>query len=179
MTEDIVRKLGYLCLGSRLKRIGERLQGDVARFIETSGLAIQPSQYPLLAALDQNGPLMVGELVEALGVSQPGVTRNVIRLVEMGLVDIKRVGRDQREKTVGLTNAGRQLLAQSKRDVWPHIEAAVIEVCAGLSGPLLTQLGAIEDCLAEKPLDQRAANHARRPSLRKVAAPARRAGAGR
>ncbi len=180
MPEDIIRKMGYLCLGSRLKRLGERLQADVQRFIEKSGLAIQPAQYPLLAAIDRNGPLMVGELVEALGVSQPGVTRNVIRLVEMGLVDITRVGRDQRQKTVALTAAGRQAIAFSKREVWPHIEAAVTELCAGLSGPLLTQLAAIEDGLAEKPLDQRAASHnTRRPSPRKATPHARRAGAAR
>ena len=179
MPEDVIRKMGYLCLGSRLKRIGERLQADTQRFIERSGLEIQPSQYTLLAALDCNGPLMIGELVEALGVSQPGVTRNVIRLVEMGLVDINRVGSDQRQKTVELTAAGRQMIAHSKREIWPHIEAAVTELCDGLSGPLLAQLAAIEDGLAEKPLDQRAANRNARASPRKTTVHARRAGAAR
>lgn len=156
MTQDIVRELGHLCLGSRLKRIGDRMQADVTRFIEGAGLAIQPAQYPLLAAIDRNGPMTVGELVEALGVSQPGVTRNIARLAEMGLIEIAKVHRDQRQKTVALTKLGRQTMLRSKRDVWPHIEAAVIELCKGLSGPLLQQLGTIEDALAELPLDKRA-----------------------
>ena len=166
MPEDIVRKMGHLCLGSRLKRIGERLQADVLRFTEKAGLPIQPSQYPLLAALDRSGPLTVGELVEALGVSQPGVTRNVGLLVEMGLVDISRDRRDQRQKAVALTAAGRRAVERSKREVWPHIEAAVVGLCAGLSGPLLTQLASIEDGLAAEPLDKRAAAHIKQRSPR-------------
>ena len=168
MTEDIVRKLGLLCLGTRFKRIGERMQGDVARFVEASGLAIQPGQYPLLAALDANGPLTVSELVEALGISQPGVTRNVTRLVDLGLVDMSRDRADQRHKAVALTAQGHQAVDKSKRELWPHIEAAVADLCAGLSGPLLTQLGKIEDGLAQTPLDRRATAAARHSPAKKV-----------
>jgi DNA-binding MarR family transcriptional regulator len=157
MTQDIIRQLGHLCLGSRLKRIGDRMQADVQRFIESTGLPIQTAQYPVLAAIDLNGPMTVSELVDALGVSQPGVTRNIKGLVDMGLVEIAKVHRDQRHKTIALTKAGRQLTQRSKREIWPHIEAAVVEVCTGLSGPLLKQLAAIEDALAQTPLDRRAA----------------------
>jgi DNA-binding MarR family transcriptional regulator len=157
MTEDILRRFGHLCLGSRLKRLGERLQADVLRFTESTGLSIQPGQYPLLATIDRNGPQTVGDLTQALGVSQPGVTRNVKHLVEVGLLKITRTHRDQRQRTAALTRLGRQAIERSKREVWPHIEAAVSEICAGLSGPLLEQLGAIEDALAETPLDRRAA----------------------
>lgn len=154
--EDVVRQLGYLCLGSRLKRIGERLQADVNRFSEKVGLDIQAGQYPVLAALDRHGALSIGDLVEALGVSQPGVTRNVTRLVEMGLVEIERHDRDRRQKAVTLSEHGRSIVEWSKRDVWRHVEAAVTELCAGLSGSLLDQLHAIETGLDKAPLDKRA-----------------------
>lgn len=154
--EDIVRQFGYLCLGSRLKRIGERLQADVVRLGEQNGMATQPGQFPLLAALDLRGPLTIGDLVEATGVSQPGVTRNVARLIEAGLVQSERLHDDQRHKTVTLTRSGRDLIERSKRDVWPRVEAAVAEICDGLSGPLLDQLSALEDALIDRPLDARA-----------------------
>jgi DNA-binding MarR family transcriptional regulator len=160
MTEDVVRRLGYLTLGSRLKRIGDRLQADVLRFNEGAGVAIQPAQCTLLAALDRNGALTVGELAEALGVSQPGVTRNVARLLDRGLIETSRNGTDQRQKTVTLSKAGRDAVKRSKRDLWPHIEAAVRELCENLDGPLLDQLAAIEDALAKTPLDRRAAKRA-------------------
>lgn len=160
MTDDIIKLMGPLMLGSRLKRLGERLQADTARYIEKAGLGIQPSQYPLLAALDRFGPLTVNELVEAVGVSQPGVTRNLARLVEAELVETNRSHRDQRHKTISLTDAGKAIMETSKRDIWPQMRDAVVELCSDLSGDLLTQLGAMEDALTAAPLDQRVARQA-------------------
>jgi len=155
--EDVVKEMGHLCLGSRLKRLGERMQADVQKVIDEAGLPIQTSHYPLLAAIDRNGPLTVGYLVEALGVSQPGVTRSIARLADIGFVEVSREHRDQRRKTVSLTASGREAVERSKRDVWPRIEAAVKNMCADLSGPLLEQLGAVEEALSGEPLDKRAA----------------------
>ena len=39
MVDDVVEQLGHLALGTRLKRIGERLQGETTRFIAADGLA--------------------------------------------------------------------------------------------------------------------------------------------
>ena len=156
MGGDVVSEHGHLFLGSRLKRLAERMQGDVVRVAERAGLAVQPGQYPLLATLDRYGPHTVGELTQALAVSQPSVTRSVAGLVEMGLVAVSRVHRDQRQKTVSLTEAGAAAVEKSKLMVWPRIEAAVAGMTDGLSGSLLDQIAALEDMLAERPLDQRA-----------------------
>ncbi|TIX95881.1 MAG: transcriptional regulator, partial [Mesorhizobium sp.] len=51
--EDIIRSLGFLCLGSRFKRIGEQLQADTQRVLDELEVRVQSSQYPLLAALDR------------------------------------------------------------------------------------------------------------------------------
>lgn len=159
-SRDVLAELGYVCLGSRLKRLGERLQGDVVRFIDAQGVAIQPSQYPLLAAIEMLGPLTVGQLAEALRVAQPGVTRALARLTESGLVEARRGDGDQRVRTVSLTEAGRALMSATRERLWPGIEAAVLELCAGLGGPLLDQVGAIESKLDQEPLDHRARRNA-------------------
>ena len=87
---DLIREQPHLFLGSRLKRLAERMQGDVARVIERSGLPLQPSQVPLLATLDRLGPLTVGALVDSLQLSQPAVTRTVAKLAALGLVESTR-----------------------------------------------------------------------------------------
>lgn len=156
MVEDVVCQLGYLTLGSRLKRIGERLQSDAQRFFTARGVNIQSGQFPLLAALDRNGPLTVNELAQAMGIAQPGVTRTVSQLAKAGLVSVKKQNRDQRFKTVSLTPKARALVDRSKRDLWPAVEHAVAEICGGRKGNFLKQLAAIEDALGAKPLDQRA-----------------------
>lgn len=153
--EDIIRSLGYLTLGSRLKRIGEQLQADTQRLLDGLEVPVQSSQYPLLAALDRLGPLPVGELAQSLGVTQPGVTRSVALLAELGLVEVIQSDGDQRRRMVSLTGNGQRLVDTAKRDVWPRIENAVANLCKNLSGPLLDQLAAIEDGLAAIPLDRR------------------------
>lgn len=155
MVEDVVRALGYLCLGSRLKRIGERLQSDTQRILDEMEVPLQTGQFPLLAAIERLRPLSVGELAEAVGITQPGVTRAAAILVKAGFLGIDHTPGDQRRRVLSLTPEGRQLMDAAKRDVWPRIENAVTQLCGDLSGPLLGQLAAIEEGLTETPLDRR------------------------
>ena len=155
MVEDFVRRKGYLTLGSRMKRIGERLQAEVQQLIDGESVAIQSSQYPLLAVLDENGPLSVGEVAEALGVSQPGITRTVGQLVKLGAVSMGRGKQDARTKIVALTEMGQQIVQQGQRRFWPQIESCLADILAGQSGPLLEQLDILEDALRDRPLSRR------------------------
>lgn len=153
---DVLGARPHLFLGSRLKRLGERMQADVLVLIERAGLPVQPAQYPILAALDSCGPLSVGGLVEATGVSQPGVTRAVTRLVEAGLIENGPASTDRRRRTVQLSTTGKDIIARSRAEVWPAVEASVRDLCAKLDGSLLAQLDAMERSLDEQPLHRRA-----------------------
>lgn len=157
MVEDVVRQLGHLTLGTRLKRLGERLQSQTQRILDAHEVPIQATQFPFLAAVDRLGPLTVGELAESVGMTQPGATRALAQLAEEGLVEVTNASDDQRRKRVTLTRQGKRLVEVGKRDVWPVIEMAVKEVCRKLSGSLLEQLAALEDGIGEQPLDRRAA----------------------
>jgi DNA-binding MarR family transcriptional regulator len=156
MTEDVVKQLGQLALGTRLKRLGERLQSQTQALLEEAGIALPASHFPVLAALDRLGPINVGELTEAVGASQPGVTRMLDKLVAEGLVQSRQQADDRRVRTIALSRAGQQLITRAKRAVWPLVEAAVADACAGSAEPLLAQLAAVEDALAAAPLNIRA-----------------------
>jgi DNA-binding MarR family transcriptional regulator len=155
MVEDVVRALGYLTLGTRFKRIGERLQGDATRIVAAHGETVQSGHATFLAALDRLGPLTIGELAEAVGITQPGATRTVAHLGRLGLVSMRQPQTDQRRRVISLTAKGRKQVDVGKRETWPLVEAAVADLCAGLSGPLLDQLAALEDGLADRPLEKR------------------------
>lgn len=154
---DLVREFGHLTLGTRLKRLGERLQGDVTRLSESLGLDIPAAHYPLLAVLARSGPHSIGGLARAVGVRQPAITRSVTQLAAAGLIDIAVDPADQRVRTVRLSPAGSDLVDRARRRLWPAVEEAVRRLCDGLDGPLLAQLGALEDALDAEPLDRRAA----------------------
>src|SRR5581483_8275286 len=151
---DVIADLGELFLGSRLKRLAERMQGGASRFVGDMGFKVQPTHMGLLAALDR-APMTVGQLVEAVGISQPGVTRGAGQLMRMGLIETVR-SKDQRQNTLRLTGKGEAQMMRIKLEVWPRLDRAVKSITGGLSGGFLEQIAAIETALAEKPLEMRA-----------------------
>jgi len=155
VTEDVIKELGYLTLGTRLKRLGERLQSQTQVLLEAAGTDVPASHFPILAALDRLGTLNVGDLTEAVGVSQPGVTRMLDKLQADGLVLSAQSAGDRRVRTIELSKAGRQLISRSKRVAWPVIEAAVADACTGGARSLLTAVAALEEALAAAPLNVR------------------------
>ncbi|CTQ53413.1 homoprotocatechuate degradation operon regulator, HpaR [Roseibium album] len=154
--EDVVRALGYATLGSRLKRIGERLQGQTQELATTLADTDLPTPHnPVLAALDIHGPSSIGDLTTALGQSQPGVTRMINKMKADGLVEAMQDGRDKRISTIALTHEGKKLVEQLKATLWPAVTLAVEDACSKLDGSLLDQLAQLEDALAAKSLTMR------------------------
>jgi len=153
---DFVKELGYLTLGTRLKRLGERLQSQTQVLLDAERTDLPASYYPILAALDRLGAANVGELAEAVGFSQPGVTRMLGKLEGAGLVRSVESVDDRRVRSVELSQAGLRLVSKSKRAVWPMIEAAVADACDGQAKSLLAALSALEEALSVAPLSVRA-----------------------
>lgn len=158
---DVIRDMGAVFLGSRFKRLGERMQASAARVITGAGLDVQPAHMPLLVALDGRART-IGQLVEAVGTSQPGVTRGVGQLVDMGLVRAE-TGNDLRHRTICLTDAGVAAIARAKLFVWPQMTEAVNRLLAGRTDSILAIIADVENALALTPLDQLAAQA--RPQL--------------
>lgn len=164
MVEDIVRSKGYLTLGSRMRRIGERLQAETQQVMAWNNVPIQANQYPLLAALDENGPLSVNELAEALGVSQPGITRNIGQLKKQDIVIVLPGETDRRTRVVSLTELGRAIVRQGRAEVWPLLEACIANIMADASGTLLQQLDHLEQGLEEASFLKRIAQTEEKPA---------------
>ncbi len=154
---DVVKELGFLTLGTRFKRIGESLQAQAQALLASNGLDIPAGHFPLLAALDRLGRLGVSELGQAVGVSQPVVSRSLLALQANGLVKSTPATADRRVRCIQLSRKGRELVRHAKRAVWPVIEAAVAQACKPLKGSLLDQLSALEAALEQISLLQRAA----------------------
>lgn len=157
MTE-ILRDRGATFLGSRLKRLGERLQAGAVKIAADAGVPLQPPHMTLLAALDGH-TMTVGQLAQTIGISQPGVTRSIGQVAELGLVQTEQ-GEDGRQRTVSLTEAGKTALARAKLHVWPRVEDGVKTLFGGDPGDFLERIAALEDLLDAQSLDARAAGAA-------------------
>ena len=153
---DIISDMGPVFLGSRLKRLAERLQADAARIVNEAGLLVQPAHMPLLVALDRE-PMTIGQLVDAIGTSQPGITRGIGQLVDLGLVQSER-GEDQRQRLISLTPEGRAAMTRAKHLAMPRIAAAVNSLFSTLDSDFLEVVANVEAALDERSLYVRAAN---------------------
>jgi DNA-binding MarR family transcriptional regulator len=152
MTIDVLAREGGVMLGSRLRRLGERLQSGAEQIARDCELPTVPAQMPVLAALWRHGPLTVGATADHTGVSQPAITRLANQLAEMGLVSFSR-GADRRERVLALSAAGEETMRRAETTLWPRLRAAVAEACD--VDALLAHVAALEAALAERPLDRR------------------------
>jgi DNA-binding MarR family transcriptional regulator len=151
--DDILAQEGSVMLGSRFKRLAERLQAGAELIARDCGLPTQPGQMPLLTALWRRGSLGVGEAAELTGFSQPAITRVARELARMGLVASGGDAVDGRVRKLSLTGEGRSVMETAQTALWPRIRAAVAEACD--IEAVLAQVGALEAALAARPLDRR------------------------
>ena len=151
---DAVAQMGPAFLGSRLKRLGERMQASSATIIADADLPLQPGHMAALASL-RTGPRTIGQLAEASGTSQPGMTRTIGQLKKLGVVEDAQ-GEDQRSRVVTLTALGSDMANQIARDIWPRIGVAAEEILASVDCEFLDKLSRIEAALADASIAQRA-----------------------
>lgn len=150
---DVVAQMGPAFLGTRLKRLGERMQAGAALVTASAGLALQPGQMAVLAAL-RTGRMSVGQLSEACGTSQPGVTRTLGQLRDLALIEEVECA-DQRSRVVALSPKGEAALAVLTCEVWPRVGMAAEQILSQIEGDFLASLAVIERALAEASIGER------------------------
>ena len=152
---DVVAQMGPAFLGSRLKRLGERMQAGALNVLADAGIPLQPGHMAAMAAL-RTGPKTVGQLAETSGTSQPGMTRTVGYLRKLGLTSEEPCD-DQRSRMITLTEQGERMAQKIASEVWPRLGSAAEEILALLDGDFLRQLATVEEALSEASIAERAA----------------------
>ena len=87
-----------------------RPQRDQA-LLREAGVAIDRALFPLLVGIERFGPIGVGDLAERAGRDYTTVSRQVAKLVELGLVDSRPGERDRRVNEATVTQGGREVAA--------------------------------------------------------------------
>lgn len=153
LDQDVISRLGFLVLGTRLKRLAEQLQSGVAEMFVELGSPLQPGQLPLLVAIDQGDGLTVAQLVQAVGTSQPAVSRTLAALQRGGLVALQADRDDARVRRPVLTAQARQLLDGVRARLFPAVAGAAQQLCDGLG--VLETLATLEQRNRDQPFAQR------------------------
>jgi len=97
---------------ARLRLSATRL---ARRLRQEADAGLTPSQLSALAVIHYGGPLTLGALAEREGVAPPSITKIVHNLEEQGLVVRTGDADDRRITRVATSEAGDQLVAESRR----------------------------------------------------------------
>jgi DNA-binding MarR family transcriptional regulator len=92
---------------------------------KSGGTKLTRATFELLAVIHRYGPLRVSELVQRVGVDQSTVSRQVRPLEDLGLVFRSEDAADRRVVWLDTTDAGRDVMLETRRRVNRNVEAAL------------------------------------------------------
>jgi DNA-binding MarR family transcriptional regulator len=124
---NLYQSLGYLVLGSRLRRMSETFLAEINRIYQNEGIEFDASWFPVFYLLSKNDSLSIKELSEQTEVSHPAASQLITNLKNRKLVETTVCVDDGRRQLVQFTDKGRELLKQIL-PVWDAISASMNEL---------------------------------------------------
>jgi DNA-binding MarR family transcriptional regulator len=144
MATDVVRVVRTDAeLASALRISVTRLS---RRLRQERGVAdhLSPNQLGVLGTLMREGSLAIGELASSERVRPPSMTRTVGSLVDIGLVQRESSPTDGRQVLVGLTEAGRAVVVESRRRKEAWLNRVLADLTADQRSVLRAALPVLE-----------------------------------
>jgi len=126
---NLYQSLGYLALGSRLRRLSENFLSEINRAYQNEGIEFDASWFPVFYLLSKNDALSIKELSEQTEVSHPAASQLITNLKNKSLVTSVTCNDDGRKQLVTLTGKGRALLNEVI-PVWDAVLVAMDELIA-------------------------------------------------
>ena len=141
---NLYQNLGYLVLGSRLRRLSEAFLSEINRAYQNEGIDFDASWFPVFYLLSKNGSLSIKELSEQIEISHPAASQLITGLKNKGLLTTNICADDGRRQLVTFTESGKALLAQVL-PVWDAVSQAMEQLVSSDHGcrellPAITSL---------------------------------------
>ena len=153
--QDYLNELAELALGTRLKRLSDRLTADATKVYRAFGFDLQPKWFTLLSLLHTKGQVSVVNAAELLGLSQPAISQFSRDLVAQGIVVSTVCDDDSRKRQLTLSKNGKSLV-KKLQPMWAAVDAAAKELCREDGNNFYQSLVSFERVLARKSLLERA-----------------------
>ena len=153
---NLYQRLGYLVMGSRLRRLSENFLSEINRAYQNQGIDFDASWFPVFYLLSKNDALSIKELSEQTEVSHPAASQLIANLKNKNLVTSATCSDDGRRQLVTLTDKGRALL-NDILPVWDAILTAMDDLAPlePESKNLLPAIGAMEAIFKQNSLSDR------------------------
>lgn len=153
---NLYQSLGYLVMGSRLRRLSESFLSEINRAYQNEGIDFDASWFPVFYLLSKNDALSIKELSEQTEVSHPAASQLITNLKNKNLVTSATCADDGRRQLVTLTDRGRDLLSQII-PVWEAILTSMDKLIADnpACDHLLPAVGAMENLFKQNSLSEK------------------------
>lgn len=109
---DYPRSQGSAAIGARLRRLSDRLDRETGAVYVAAGVRFEQRWFGLLNQLRINGPMSVGDIATALGVTHVAVSQTRAALLRKKLVVVTADPADARRNVLRLSAAGQRLAEQ-------------------------------------------------------------------
>lgn len=151
---DLLRELGPLALGSRLRRLSDRVMGEVSRIYSAEQVDFEPRWFPLFTFVCERGPASIGAAAEAIGQTQPAISVFARELAAEGLITVLPDPTDERRRLLHATPKG-QAARRRLQPLWGALRAAVAQALSDSGLNLLEGLEALEREMDRNSLESR------------------------
>lgn len=164
---DFLGALGLLALGSRLRRISDRIMANGADIYREAGVDFEPRWFPVFRFLADHELASVGEIARGIGFTHAAVSQTATQMRRRGVLSITKDPGDERRRNLALTPAGRALLPDL-RAVWADIEEAAREIVDHSGVCVLSGLDGMENAMDQESLLVRTRKRRQAREIRRV-----------
>jgi len=152
--EDYFDELGEVALGSRLKRLSDRVMQDASRAYRYSGYDMQPKWFTLLSLLADKKEVSINQAALYLGQTQPFISQNSKEMFKANLIEFFADENDGRRKIMCLSKQGKKRFKQMKK-LRDSVKAAAESICTETQQNFYQSLKQFEKALKRKSLYER------------------------
>src|SRR3989344_5473354 len=152
---DSISKTGYLAGATRLRRVGEKLQGEGDKLYAELGINFSATWFATYhTLLHADRPLTMQDITASIGFTHITVKNIVRELEQAGYVKINPNPNDARSKHVSLTTKGRNLLSKLE-PVWKGIAQSLEQMMTAGHPNFINIVSRIEKEVERMPLFER------------------------
>ena len=146
---DFIKELGELAMGSRLRRLSDRMMQDGTKIYEAAHLSFQPRWFTVFALLSSRGATGITDIARDLGISHAAVNQTASELTRAGLIESNVDEKDRRRRLLYLTEQGCDM-ANRLQPVWEDIRGAIRDVISDAGVDLMGVVEAIEESMSSR-----------------------------
>ncbi|KEA63322.1 Transcriptional regulator, MarR family [Marinobacterium lacunae] len=144
-----MQSFGSLSLGSRLRRLSDRLVADVVDIYKSQDVELNPTFFPLFNLLYRQGAMSVTEAADLLGVTHPAISKIARKMLSEQWLSKTTDPSDERRQLLALSERSHQLLTRIK-PIWRQIQTHLDAMMALQQHPLLAALDEFETQLEQQ-----------------------------